>query len=97
MYCSKCGAKLDVKLKQCPHCMEKVKPKTRMKEYKELRRYARKNQKTVLGNPDIEAVRTAEKYKAHFGRKKRNEFIIECSVCGSAADSYRSYSFSRYL
>ncbi len=75
MYCKKCGALLDIKLKQCPKCMEKINLKDRFIAYREMKKYSRKNLKTVTSDEEISAIRNAEKYKAHFGRKRRNEFV----------------------
>lgn len=75
MYCGKCGAQLDVKYKQCPVCMEKVRFRIRMTEYNNLRKYSAKHPKIVWGDENIETARSVERYKARFGRKKRNEFI----------------------
>lgn len=75
MYCKKCGALLDIKFKQCPKCMEKINLKDRFIEYRELKKYSRKNPKTVISDEEISVIRNAEKNKAHFGRKRRNEFV----------------------
>ena len=75
MYCEKCGARLDIKYKQCPKCMEKIRLKKRLIEYKELKKYSRKNLKEVEANEKISSIREAENVKAHFGRKKRKDNI----------------------
>lgn len=75
MYCKKCGALLDIKFKQCPKCMEKINLKDRFIEYRELKKYSRKNPKTVISDEEISAIKNAEKNKAYFGRKRRNEFV----------------------
>ena len=75
MYCKKCGALLDIKFKQCPKCMEKINLKDRFIEYRELKKYSKKNPKTVISDEEISVIRNAEKNKSYFGRKRRNEFV----------------------
>ncbi len=81
MLCETCGATVDIKQKKCPICMEKN--KNRMVEYKNLKRYSRKNKKKITADVETARIRASENHQAYFGRKKRtakisvaNEIVI---------------------